>query len=115
MKRNLKLVLTVTITLSCFSISSFGQDDSKTNASNQSLSMLFNCAEIAWDLERLACQYAEIKTLKNSTEAKILVVFDEKSVKDIKKKSFGFSLPKLGLLDLSDPSEKNEAVLLPVK
>lgn len=113
----LKVTYTTLISLSFLSVSptSFAQDNTKSNTDNETLSALFSCADIGLDYERLACQDAEILKLKDATEAKTLVVFDEKSVKDIKKKSFGFSLPKLGLLDLDSNSEKTDAVLLPVK
>ena len=117
MKLTLKLALTIAVTLSFSGLhtSSFAQDDLSANAKNQSLSSLFNCLELVSNSERLACQDTEIKKLKNAMEAKTLLVIDENSVKDIKKKSFGFSLPKLGLQAFDNTSEKTDAITLPVK
>ena len=117
MKLTLKLALTIAVTLSFSGLhtSSFAQDDLSANAKNQSLSSLFNCLELVSNSERLACQDTEIKKLKNAMEAKTLLVIDENSVKDIKKKSFGLSFPKLGLLSSDTDSDEPKEVLLPVK
>jgi len=113
----LKVALIISATLSFFALPThtLAQDDLKMSTSNQSLSPLFLCMEITSDSARLACQDVEVEKLKRATEAKTLVIFDEKSVKEIKKKSFGFSLPKLGLSELSKKSEKDNAVLLSVE
>lgn len=117
MKFNPKTVLLIISIIAIFSlsISSYAQDETTANSNNRSLSLLFDCAKITSDTERLLCQDTEIKKLQNATKAKTLVVFDEKSVKEIKKRSFGFSLPNLGLAELSKKSEKSDTVILGVK
>lgn len=117
MKLTLKksFIILASIFLSSQATSSFAQDDLETDASNQSLSSLFACLKIASDSDRLNCQDTEIKKLKSATEAKTVVVFDEKSAKEVKKKSFGFSLPKLGLKAFDNGTDKNNAVILLVK
>jgi len=116
MKLILKTALTVSITLTLSALPnySFAQDDQKSTT-NGSLAPLFQCAMISSDAERLSCQDTEIQKLQSATEAKKLVVIDQKSVKEIKKKSFGLSFPKLGLLDSGDASDEPKDVVLLVK
>lgn len=113
----LKATYTTVISLSFFSLSatSFAQDDTKSNTNNETLSALFNCGDIGLDSERLACQDTEILKLKDAMEAKRLVVFDEKSANDFKKKSFGFTLPKLDLLGSENAANETKNVLLSVE
>jgi len=117
MKTTLKIFIIIAAILS-FSLtptSSFARDSSGISTDSQPLASLFKCIRITSDTERLTCQDEEIQKLKAASEAKKLVVIDEKSAKNIKRRSFGFSLPKLGLPELSSKSEKTNAVLLPVK
>ncbi|WP_026941102.1 hypothetical protein [Hellea balneolensis] len=117
MKRNLKTtcITVVLASLFCAPSVSFAQNDEMSSTANESLSALFNCTDIILDAERLTCQDAEILKLKDATESKSLVVFDEKSAKDFKRKSFGLSLPKIDLLGSANPSDETKNVLLTVK
>jgi len=78
------------------------------------LSLLFACSKIDTDQERLRCQDSEIQNLQQATESKKIVIIDEKAAKDIKKKSFGLSLPKLGLPSFDGAAKSPKAVFLPI-
>lgn len=97
------------------STKSFAKDDTESHTNNETLSELFNCAKITISLERLACQDAEILNLKNASDAKKFIVFDEKSAKDFKKRSFGLTLPKLNILGSENASNETKNVILPVE
>jgi len=81
---------------------------------NPSLSPLFACMLIEPDNERLKCQDVEIQKLLQATESKKLVIINEETAKDIKKKSFGLSLPKLGLPSFKGTGDSPKVVFLPI-
>ena len=110
-----KFTITVTVPLimSGMAMTAWAADDNAAvNAS--ALSQLYACIDIAQNDARLECQDREIKKLRDATETKRIVVIDEKAAKVIQKKSFGLSLPKLGIPSFGKESDKPKSVLLAV-
>jgi len=110
----LTIAMTAPLIVTGMSITAWAQNDTQSSITNQSLSLLFACATIDTNEERLRCQDTEIQKLQQATESKKLVIIDEKAAKDIKKKSFGLSLPKLGLPSFDGAAESPKAVFLPI-
>ncbi|WP_300395725.1 hypothetical protein [Henriciella sp.] len=60
-----------------------------------STSEVYACAEIETDEDRLACYDAAVGRLKSAEEAGEVVTVSREEVKQVKKESFGFSIPSL--------------------
>jgi len=91
-------VLTV---VSCFFISqpAFAQERASV------LSDLYICSSISDDADRLSCFDKAVPTLKVKEEKKEIVAIDAEQVREIKRDSFGFSLPSLPKIGLFDKKE----------
>nr|WP_321441906.1 hypothetical protein [uncultured Hyphomonas sp.] len=64
-------------------------------AEDVSTSDVYACKEIAADTERLACYDAAVGRLKAAEEAGEVKTFTRKEVEEVKRDSFGFSIPSL--------------------
>ncbi len=64
-------------------------------AEDVSTSDVYACKEIAGDAERLACYDAAVGRLKAAEEAGEVKTFTRKEVEEVKRDSFGFSIPSL--------------------
>jgi len=93
-------VLTV---VSCFFISqpAFAQERASV------LSDLYICSSISDDADRLSCFDKAVPTLKVKEEKKEIVAIDAEQVREIKRDSFGFSLPSLPKIGLFDKKEND--------
>jgi hypothetical protein len=107
-------ILSVSFIIGAIATTAWSDEGNNNSLSSSTLCSLFDCTDIVSDVDRLLCQDREIQKLREATNSKKLIVIDEKSVEDIKKKSFGFSLPKLGLPEFGSDSSKPETVELAV-
>jgi hypothetical protein len=80
-------------------------------AEDVSTSDVYACKDIATDTERLACYDAAVGRLKAAEEAGEVKTFTRKEVEDVKRDSFGFSIPSLPKLAFGgkDDSGKNKS------
>ena len=83
------------------------------------LNMLYQCAEITDNTERLACFDNNVASLQGKEKRKEIVAIDAEAAKKIKREAFGFSLPslpKLGLPSFGGSGDDGpEALTLKVK
>ncbi len=71
---------------------------------------IYTCAKISEDAKRLACFDEKIAVLKVKDDKKEFVAIDAEAVQELKRESFGFSLPslpKLALPSLSKDKREN--------
>ncbi len=80
-------------------------------AEDVSTSDVYACKDIATDTERLACYDAAVGRLKAAEEAGEVKTFTRKEVEEVKRDSFGFSIPSLPKLAFGgkDDSGKDKA------
>lgn len=64
-------------------------------AEDVSTSDVYACKDISGDTERLACYDAAVGRLKAAEEAGEVKTFTRKEVEEVKRDSFGFSIPSL--------------------
>ena len=91
-------------------------------AEDVSTSDVYACKEIATDAERLACYDAAVGRLKAAEDAGEVKTFTRKEVEEVKRDSFGFSIPSLPKLafggksaDGKDASDDLKEVTFPIK
>lgn len=110
-----KFSLTVTsvLIISGITTTTLAEDDNQL-ANARALSPLFACTTIEQNEARLNCQDQAIKKLQDASKSNQLAVIDEKAAKVIQKKSFGLSLPNLGIPGFRRESDKPKAVFLNV-
>ena len=91
-------------------------------AEDVSTSDVYACKDIAADTERLACYDAAVGRLKAAEEAGEVKTFTRKEVEEVKRDSFGFSIPSLPKLafggkdaDGKDKSDELKEVTFPIK
>ena len=82
-----------------------------------STSDVYACKDISTDAERLACYDAAVGRLKAAEDAGEVKTFTRKEVEEVKRDSFGFSIPSLPKLAFggSDDAEDLKRVDQPVK
>ena len=90
-------------------------------AEDVSTSDVYACKDIATDTERLACYDAAVGRLKAAEEAGEVKTFTRKEVEDVKRDSFGFSIPSLPKLAFGgkddsgkDKSDELKEVTFPI-
>jgi len=82
------------------------------------LDNVYQCTVIADATERLYCFDNAVSSLRVKEENKEIVAIDAEQVKEIKRDSFGFSLPslpKIGLFGKNDEKEEKAAQVFKVK
>jgi hypothetical protein len=91
-------------------------------AEDVSTSDVYACKDIAADADRLACYDAAVGRLKAAEEAGEVKTFTRKEVEEVKRDSFGFSIPSLPKLAFgskdgsgNSASEDLTEVTFPVK
>jgi hypothetical protein len=71
---------------------------------------LFDCREIADPDARLACFDREVAKAYDAQSSCQLVIADREQVREARKGSFGFTLPKLGIFGGGDDDEDGEKI-----
>lgn len=77
-------------------------------AEDVSTSDVYACKDIAGDTERLACYDAAVGRLKAAEEAGEVKTFTRKEVEEVKRDSFGFSIPSLPKLAFGGKDESGK-------
>ncbi|WP_143435515.1 hypothetical protein [Henriciella aquimarina] len=80
---------------------------------------VYACADIASDSERLACYDAAVGRLKSAEQAGDVVTVTRDEVEQVKKESFGFSIPSLpkfasSMFSGDDGDDKLDEMTVPV-
>ena len=90
-------------------------------AEDVSTSDVYACKDIATDTERLACYDAAVGRLKAAEEAGEVKTFTRKEVEEVRRDSFGFSIPSLPKLAFGgkddsgkDKSDELKEVTFPI-
>jgi hypothetical protein len=90
-------------------------------AEDVSTSDVYACKDIATDTERLACYDAAVGRLKAAEEAGEVKTFTRKEVEEVRRDSFGFSIPSLPKLAFGgkddsgkDTSDELKEVTFPI-
>ena len=78
-------------------------------AEEVSTSDVYACKAIASDAERLACYDAAVGRLKAAEEAGEVKTFTRKDVEQVKRESFGFSIPSLPKLAFGNKDDEGKA------
>lgn len=78
-------------------------------AEDVSTADVYACKEIASDTERLACYDAAVGRLKAAEESGEVKTFTRKEVEEVKRDSFGFSIPSLPKLAFGGKDEDGKA------
>jgi hypothetical protein len=78
-------------------------------AEDVSTSDVYACKEIAADADRLACYDAAVGRLKAAEEAGEVKTFTRREVEEVKRDSFGFSIPSLPKLAFGGKDESGNA------
>lgn len=72
-----------------------GPASAQDSGSSASTTSVYACIDVADDLERLACYDAAVGRLKAAEETGDVVTVTREQVEEVKRDSFGFSLPSL--------------------
>ncbi|MGJ8563585.1 MAG: hypothetical protein ACSHXY_08530 [Alphaproteobacteria bacterium] len=112
-----RIVLILTVLFMGVCETAFANDKDAPDTASP-LGILYECALISGDTERLACFDSNVAALQVKEEKKEIVALDAASAKTIKREAFGFSLPslpKLGLPSLSSSDDAPDALTFDVK
>lgn len=113
-----RIVLTLTVLFMGVCETAFANDKDAPDTASP-LGILYECALISGDAERLACFDSNVAALQVKEEKKEIVTLDAAAAKTIKREAFGFSLPslpKLGLPSFGGSDDDDpEALSFPVK